>query len=151
MDFYTYAYIDGQVHTTYFYHYAVLLGVTLAWLVAGIKYMRNRLQTKYRDLTIIFLLIGIFLTGANWQSFSRTRQFTEDMSRMSAFLENFSYNLNVPKDRLSVNSLRLKNGMVVRTGANEYYSVDFSDRETAYKVERIYMINADVHIINEQE
>ena len=113
--------------------------------------MRNRLQTKYRDLTIIFLLIGIFLTGANWQSFSRTRQSTEDMSRMSAFLENFSYNLNVPKDRLSVNSLRLKNGMVVRTGANEYYSVDFSDRETAYKVERIYMINADVHIINEQE
>ena len=41
--------------------------------------------------------------------------------------------------------------MVVRTGANEYYSVDFSDHETAYKVERIYMINADVHIINEQE
>lgn len=70
---------------------------------------------------------------------------------MSAFLENFSYNLKVPKDRLSVNSLQLKNGMVVRTGANEYYSVDFSDRETAYKVERIYMINADVHIINEQE
>lgn len=60
MDFYTYAYIDGQVHTTYLYHYAVLLGVTLAWLIAGIKYMRNRLQTKYRDLTIIFLLIGIF-------------------------------------------------------------------------------------------
>ena len=45
MDFYTYAYIDGQVHTTYLYHYAVLLGVTLAWLIAGIKYMRNRLQT----------------------------------------------------------------------------------------------------------
>ena len=60
MDFYTYAYIDGQVHTTYLYHYAALLGVTLAWLIAGIKYMRNRLQTKYRDLTIIFLLIGIF-------------------------------------------------------------------------------------------
>ena len=103
MDFYTYAYIDGQGHTTCLYHYAVLLGVTLAWLVAGIKYMRNRLQTKYRDLTIIFLLIGIFLAGANWQSFSRTRQSTEDMSRMSVFLENFSYNLNVPKDRLSVN------------------------------------------------
>ena len=32
MDFYTYAYIDGQVHTTYLYHYAALLGVTLAWL-----------------------------------------------------------------------------------------------------------------------
>ena len=61
MDFYTYAYIEGQVHTICFITKAVLLGVTLAWLIAGIKYMRNRLQTKYRDLTNIFLLIGIFL------------------------------------------------------------------------------------------
>ncbi|MCB7224980.1 DUF3290 family protein, partial [Anaerostipes caccae] len=47
---------------------AIILGALI--VITG-KYMSNRLKSKYRDLSIILLLIGLFLIGSNWDSYSR--------------------------------------------------------------------------------
>ncbi|WP_273061852.1 DUF3290 domain-containing protein [Colibacter massiliensis] len=148
MQFYTYAFIEGQSHVDHMLQYALVALVLIVWLVAGIKYMHNRFQTKYRDLSVIFFLIGVFLLGANWEEYSRTRRSTEDMSRMAAFLNNFSYNMDVPAENLLVNSLSLKSGMIIRTGERDYYAVDFTGNAAAYKITRIYMIDVDIKVVD---
>ena len=126
--------------------YVLIALVLIAWLIVGGKYMCNRFQTKYRDLSVILFLTGVFLLGANWQEYSQTRQSTEDMSRRTAFIGNFAYNMDVPKESLLVNSLRLKNSMIVKTGDRDYFSVDFTDNQTAYQVTRIYMIDVNIKV-----
>ena len=54
--------------------------------------------------------------------------------------------MDVPKESLLVNSLRLKNSMIVKTGDRDYFSVDFTDNQTAYKVTRIYMIDVNIKV-----
>lgn len=146
MQFYTYSFVEGQSHIDHMLQYVLIALVLIAWLIVGGKYMCNRFQTKYRDLSVILFLTGVFLLGANWQEYSQTRQSTEDMSWMTAFLGNFAYNMDVPKESLLVNSLRLKNSMIVKTGDRDYFSVDFTDNQTAYKVTRIYMIDVNIKV-----
>ena len=146
MQFYTYSFVEGQSHIDHMLQYVLIALVLIAWLIVGGKYMCNRFQTKYRDLSVILFLTGVFLLGANWQEYSQTRQSTEDMSRMTAFLGNFAYNMDVPKESLLVNSLRLKNSMIVKTGDRDYFSVDFTDNQTACKVTRIYMIDVNIKV-----
>lgn len=146
MQFYTYSFVEGQSHIDHMLQYVLIALVLIAWLIVGGKYMCNRFQTKYRDLSVILFLTGVFLLGANWQEYSQARQSTEDMSRMTAFLGNFAYNMDVPKESLLVNSLRLKNSMIVKTGDRDYFSVDFTDNQTAYKVTRIYMIDVNIKV-----
>ena len=36
--------------------------------------------------------------------------------------------------------------MIVKTGDRDYFSVDFTDNQTAYKVTRIYMIDVNIKV-----
>lgn len=66
MQFYTYSFVEGQSHIDHMLQYVLIALVLIAWLIVGGKYMCNRFQTKYRDLSVILFLTGVFLLGANW-------------------------------------------------------------------------------------
>lgn len=121
--------------------------ILAALVIISIKYMRNRLRTKYRDLSIILLLIGIFLCGTNWDSFSRQRETTENTSKMTAFLDTFSDNMTLSKSDLAVNSLRLQNGMLVKV-RDDYYRIDFTNDYTAYRINRVYLIHKKIKLVD---
>ena len=73
MQFYTYAYIVQHSQINDAVQYGVSFLVLFALLVAIIKYFRNRLVTRYRDLIVILFLAVAFLGGAQWNSFSQTK------------------------------------------------------------------------------
>lgn len=62
MQFYTYAYLESQAQVSYLFQYGLIFFILVALVIITAKYMRNRLQSKYRDLSIILLLIGLFLS-----------------------------------------------------------------------------------------
>lgn len=109
--------------------------------------MSNRLKSKYRDLSIILLLIGLFLIGSNWDSYSRQRETTENTSRMTQFLDTFSDNMTLSKSDIAVNSLRLQDGMLVKI-RDDYYRIDFNSSYTAYRINRVYLIQKDVKLVD---
>lgn len=133
MPFYTYAYVESQAHVSYWFQYGLIFFILAALVIISIKYMRNRLRTKYRDLSIILLLIGIF---PNWDSFSRQRETTENTSKMTAFLDTFSDNMTLSKSDLAVNSLRLQNGMLVKV------------RDDYYRINRVYLIHKKIKLVD---
>ena len=65
MPFYTYAYIVQQTHMNNLFQFILIMIVLVAWIGISVKYMHNRMKSKYRDLSIILFLVGVFLCGAN--------------------------------------------------------------------------------------
>ena len=63
MSFYTYAFIENQAHINNMVQYALSFLILVGLFVAGVKYLENRLMTKYRDLCIILVLVVIFFFG----------------------------------------------------------------------------------------
>ena len=147
MQFYTYAYLESQAQVSYLFQYGLIFFILVALVIITAKYMRNRLQSKYRDLSIILLLIGLFLIGSNWDSYSRQRETRENTSRMMQFLDTFSDNMTLSEADIAVNSLRLQDGMLIKI-RDDYYRIDFNSSYTAYHINRVYLIQKDVKLVD---
>ena len=83
-----------------------------ALFVVTSLYLRHRLQTKYRDLSIIFLLLIIFLLGVQYNQYERSEVYAADISRVVTFLNSVKDSQNLQKEDIRTNSRTLMNGMI---------------------------------------
>ena len=150
MSFYTYAFIENQAHINNMVQYALSFLILVGLFVAGVKYLENRLMTKYRDLCIILVLVVIFFFGIRWDDYARDQDAMEANSRMVVFVQAVSETLRVPKEAVAVNSRQLKQGMIVKY-RDSFYKVDFASDFAAYRLERIYLIHQDIKIVDKEE
>ena len=84
MTFYTYNYITqhSQFNNNVWY---VLSFLSLAALLfVSVKYLRNRLVSRYRDLIVILFLAVAFLGGMQWNDYNRTKSDVEATSRIAS-------------------------------------------------------------------
>lgn len=149
MQFYTYAYIVQHSQLNNFALYVLSFLALAALLVAIIKYLRNRLVTRYRDLIVILFLAVAFMGGAQWNSFSQTRNDMEQISRMAGFLKSLSEEMKVPAEMICTNSTHLKQGMLVKV-QDDYYEVTFNTDFTSFKYEKTHLLMRDVKIVDEE-
>ena len=63
MNFYGIAYLQAQSNLNDYLKYIVIFSTLFITIVVFSLYMRHRLQTKYRDLTIIAFLFLLFISG----------------------------------------------------------------------------------------
>ena len=101
--------------------YVLIFAALVVLLLAVSQYLRHRMDTKYRDLSIIALLLLILISGIQYLSYSERQNFAADTSRMVGFLNALIENQKVEKRDISVNSTNLYNGMIVGI-KNQYYS-----------------------------
>lgn len=150
MDFYTVSYVESQITTGNIWLFISFLVVLLALLVVGIQVMRNGFTSRYRDLTVILSLIVVFFLGMEYQEYGRMRSYSEDSSRMLAFLNGFSNDRSISRDQLAVNSLKVRNGMILKV-SDAYYEVQFNPEFTAYTISRVYTVNPTNRIHDKAE
>lgn len=146
MDFYTYSFIENQAQISHLFEYFFSFLVLSGFLFAGIKYMRNRLKTKNRDLFIIFLLLIILLIGFQLTDYRQSQSDAENASKMLTFMNSIAEQKSVPKDDISANSSRIKNDMIICIG-KDFYQVNFFSNYNAYELKSISMINPNVKLI----
>ena len=125
MDFYTLAYVESQAVADQTWGFIILVTVLLALLVLGVQVLRNGLTSRYRDLMVILSLIVVFFLGLEYQEYNRMKTYSEDSSRMAQFLHSFSTERSVPSEQLAVNSLKIRNGMILKV-SDTYYEVQFN-------------------------
>ena len=147
MQFYTYAYIVQHSQINDAVQYAVSFLMLFALLVAIIKYFRNRLVTRYRDLIVILFLAVAFLGGAQWNSFSQTKSDREQTSRMAGFLHNLGEEMEVPPEEIRTSSTHLKQGLLVEA-EGKYYEITFNGDYTSFKYEETHLMTRDVKIVD---
>ena len=140
MDFYTLSYVESLAVGGQPWGFIIFVVVLLALLVLGIQVLRNGFTSRYRDLMVILSLIVVFFLGLEYQEYNRMKTYSEDSSRMAQFLHSFSSDRSVPSDQLAVNSLKIRNGMILKV-SDAYYEVQFNPEFSTYTITRVYKVS----------
>ena len=140
MDFYTLAYVESQAVIGQTWGFIIIVAVLLALLILGVQVLRNGFTSRYRDLMIILSLIVVFFLGLEYQEYNRMKTYSEDSSRMAQFLHSFSAARSVPSEQLAVNSLKIRNGMILKV-SDDYYEVQFNPEFSTYTITRVYKVS----------
>ena len=113
-------------------------------------YLRHRLQTKYRDLSIIFLLLIIFLLGVQYKQYEQNEVYAADTSRVVTFLNSVKDSQNLQKEDIRTNSRTLTNGMILNI-RDQYFEVHFNNDFSAYTLSPINLVNPNVTVIDKED
>ena len=140
MDFYTLAYVESQAVIGQTWGFIIIVAVLLALLILGVQVLRNGFTSRYRDLMIILSLIVVFFLGLEYQEYNRMKTYSEDSSRMAQFLHSFSADRSIPSEQLAVNSLKIRNGMILKV-SDDYYEVQFNPEFSTYTITRVYKVS----------
>ena len=87
MDFYTLTYLQEQNNVAQFVQYGIVVIIFLVLIVATILYIKDKFQTKYRDLSIIMALILLFMAGINFTEYQNGRNTSVQAAEATTFFE----------------------------------------------------------------
>lgn len=132
----------------YLKYIAIFIALGALFIVTSL-YLRHRLETKYRDLSIIFLLLIIFLLGMQYNQYERNQVYANNTSRMVTFLDSVRNAQKLDKTEINVNSRTLANGMILNL-REKYYEVHFNNEFTAYTLSPINLVNPHIYIIEQE-
>ena len=137
------------MHFQGYLKYVVIFIALCALLCVTVLYLRHQLETKYRDLSIIFLLLIIFLFGVQYSQYEQNQVYTNDTSRMVTFLTSVKESQQVAAEDIRVNSRSLSNGMILNI-QDKYYEVHFNNDFTAYNLLPIHLVNPNINVIDKE-
>ncbi|AOA00649.1 DUF3290 domain-containing protein [Carnobacterium divergens] len=148
MQFYTFDYLVSQSNVNSYVKYTIIFFVLLFLTFVIIKYMRDRVQTKYRDLSIIFFLILVFIIGIQFTDYSQSQSTVSQSAQMVQFIEQLGKEKKVKADEILVNSTVLNDEMVVKID-QKFYQVDFNSDFSAYHTQNVQLVNPAITIVKE--
>ena len=137
------------MHFQGYLKYVVIFIALCALLFVTILYLRHQLETKYRDLSIIFLLLIIFLFGVQYSQYEQNQVYANDTSSMVTFLTSVKESQQVAAEEIRVNSRSLSNGMILNI-QDKYYEVHFNNDFTAYNLLPIHLVNPNINVIDKE-
>lgn len=145
MDFYTLIYLQEQNNVAQFVQYGIVVIIFLVLIVATILYIKDKFQTKYRDLSIIMALILLFMAGINFIEYQNGRNTSVQAAEATTFLKSISEEYHVKKDQVAINARGLSDGIIVKIN-KKFYKVNLSSDQTNYVLVRTHLINQKVKI-----
>lgn len=137
------------MHFQGYLKYVVIFIALCALLFVTVLYLRHQLETKYRDLSIIFLLLIIFLFGVQYSQYEQNQVYANDTSRMVTFLTSVKESQQVTAEDIRVNTRSLSNGMILNI-QDKYYEVHFNNDFTAYNLLPIHLVNPNINVIDKE-
>ena len=149
MSFFSFAFLENAISFQGYLKYIAIFASLGALLVVTSLYLRNRLETKYRDLSIIFLLLIILLLGVQYHQYQQNEVYVADTSRVVTFLNSVKDSQNLQKEDIRTNSRTLANGMILNI-RDQYFEVHFNNDFTAYSLSPINLVNPNV-TVNDKE
>ncbi|HEQ1856767.1 TPA: DUF3290 domain-containing protein [Providencia alcalifaciens] len=146
MNFYGIDYLQAQSNINDYLKYIVIFGTLFALIVFFILYMRHRLQTKYRDLTIIAFLFLLFISGIQYQDYTDSQNIHSKSSQMVNFVRLLSKEKGVDINSIFSNSVQLSDGIIIKID-DRYYRIHLSADQQTYSLEKVWLTNSEIKII----
>ena len=140
MSFFSYFYLENRMYFQDYLKYIAIFVALAALLLVTTLYLRHRLETKYRDLSIIFLLLIVLLLGLQYNQYQQNQAYADNTSRMVTFLNSVKEVKHVSSEEIRVNSLSLSNRMILNI-QDKYYEVHFNNDFSAYSLSPINLVN----------
>ncbi|HHR5881370.1 TPA: DUF3290 domain-containing protein [Providencia alcalifaciens] len=146
MNFYGIDYLQAQSNINDYLKYIVIFGTLFALIIFFILYMRHRLQTKYRDLTIIAFLFLLFISGIQYQDYTDSQNIHSKSSQMVNFIRLLSKEKSVDINSIFSNSVQLSDGIIIKID-DRYYRIHLSVDQQTYSLEKVWLTNPEIKII----
>lgn len=146
MRFYGIAYLQTQSNINDYLKYIIIFSALFILIVVFSLYMRHRLQTKYRDLTIIVFLFLLFISGVQYADYTDSQNIHSQSSQMVNFVRLLSHEKNVSVDSIFSSSVQLSDGIIVKIN-DVYYRVNLSPDQKTYSLVEVSLVNPDIEII----
>ena len=148
MKFYGIDYLQTQSSINDFLKYIIIFSTLAAMIILFILYMRHRLQTKYRDLTIIAFLFLLFTSGVQYEDYTNSQNIHSQSSQMVSFIKLLSKEKGVGTNSIYSNSIQLSDGIIVKIN-DFYYRVNLSADQQTFNLVNISLVNPDIQIIKD--
>ena len=145
MTFYTESYFMHQQQFNSLVNYAVILVLILLVLINSFRYFRHQLQTRYRDLGIIFFLLLLIFGGLQVSNLEKTYSQQSQSLQMRPFIRAVAKDHGINPNKVVVNSTTLTDGIIVRFD-KKVYRVNLSPSGDNYTVTRAHVFDHRVII-----
>jgi len=146
MRFYSIEYLQMQSSINDYLKYIVIFSTLFILIVAFSLYMRHRLKTKYRDLTIIAFLFLLFISGVQYADYTDSQNAHSQSSQMVNFISSLSQKKDVSINAIFPNSVQLSDGIIVKI-SDSFYRVNLSPDQTTYSLIEVSLVNPEIEII----
>lgn len=146
MRFYGIDYLQMQSNINDYLKYIVIFSALFILIVVFSLYMRHRLQTKYRDLTIIAFLFLLFISGVQYADYTDSQNIHSQSSQMVNFIRLLSQKKGVNVNSIFSSSIQLSDGVIVKIN-DFYYRVNLSLDQKTYSLVEVSLVSPDIEIV----
>ncbi|WP_227318950.1 DUF3290 domain-containing protein [Cedecea davisae] len=146
MRFYSINYLQMQSNINDYLKYIVIFSTLFTLIVVFSLYMRHRLQTKYRDLTIIAFLFLLFISGVQYTDYTNSQNMHSQSSQMVNFVRLLSQEKDVNENAIFSSSVQLSDGIIVKVN-DLFYRVNLSPDQKTYNLVAVSLVNPEIEII----
>ncbi|CAX53524.1 Conserved uncharacterized protein (plasmid) [Erwinia billingiae Eb661] len=143
MKFYGIDYLQTQSNINDFLKYIIIFSALFVLIVVFSLYMRHRLQTKYRDLTIIAFLFLLFISGVQYADYTNSQNIHSQSSQMVNFVRLLSEREGVSIKSIFSSSVQLSDGVIVKIN-DYYYRVNLSPDQNTYSLAKVGLISTEI-------
>ena len=149
MNFYTLDYITKTQSTGLIIRSAIIIVLLAIVILTSFKFMKDRMKTKLRDISIGIVVLTFILLGIQVEHYTQNNRDFSQSHVLLKFIESVATDYNVSPYNVMVNSTTLKDGIIVRYN-DEDYTVHLNADNNSYTLERTHIINHNVYVDGEK-
>ena len=149
MNFYTLEYITKNQSNALILRSAVIILLLAVFILTALRFMKNRMKTRLRDIAIGIVVLTFILLGIQVESYKQNHRDFSQSHVLLKFIESVATDNHISPDEVMVNSTTLKDGIIVRYN-EEDYRVYLNADNNSYTLERTHVIDHNVYINGER-
>jgi len=139
---------NNQTNQIVFFRVGLIIVSVLILIFFLIAYLRNKSNSKYRDLLIIFVLTSSLLVAIQTGEWQQTRTGLNNSSQVLKFFKGLSKSQRTNVKNISVSQQSLSSGMLVKLN-NNFYRVQFNNDSSinSYELVKTNLIDTDINYV----
>lgn len=149
MNFYTLEYLVKTQSADLILRSAIIIILLALVILTSFKFMRDRMKTRLRDISIGIVVLTFILLGIQVEHYTQNNRDFSQSHVLLKFIESVATDNNISPYNIMVNSTTLKDGIIVRYN-DEDYTVHLNNDNNSYTLERTHVINHNVYINGEK-
>lgn len=143
MNFYGIEFLENQSNLNDYVKYFLIFGSLVLLILVFSLYLRHRINTKYRDLSIIFSLTLLFALGVQYSDYQMNQTKHSQSSQMVNFIKELAKQENQNSNEIYVNATQFSDGIIVKMN-NKFYKVGLNADQNSYTLIETYLINDNI-------
>lgn len=140
MTFYTIEYLS-QRHSWMETATTIVISILVAiFAIFAVLYFKNNLKSKYRDLSVMMLLLVAFVVGLQYQDMNQIKSQSAQKEQVVRLLKHVAHAKDVKYSQVSINSVNLNNNLIMKVD-NVFYRVNLSADQSNYTLEKTNLLD----------